>query len=561
VRSRTFGDRIVGLAPVVTLVVFLLPVLAGLGATLLPALGVHPALGETSPGLGPFRTFFTLPGVKTSLWLTVRVGLLSALLAFAIAVLFCACFSGTRAFDRARVFLSPLLAVPHSASAIGLAFLLAPSGWLFRFAAGPLGFSRPPHVITVQDEFGLSYVLAILLKAVPYLILMVMAALGQVRPERSLAVSRSLGYGPVTAWLKTVFPLVYGQIRLPVYAVLAFALSAVDVALIMAPNTPPPLAVFVLRLFNDKRPLMQLPGAAGAMVLFGVVLGCIVLWRCVELLLGRMAGGTLVSGKRGGSGRPLRWVSLGVVGAMGVLSLAGFAVLGIWSVARWWRFPDVLPRKYSLGVWQGQLGGLGDPTLVTLFVGGGAVLLALVLILGCLENEDRLNLPRPDRSLVLLYVPLLVPQISFLFGTQVLFILSGVQGTWVALIWSHLLFVLPYMFLSLADPWRALDKRYARTAACLGASPGRVFFRVKLPMLLPPVCVACAVGFSVSAGEYLPTIFAGAGRFSTLTTEAVTLAAGGDRRVAAVYAFLQTGLPLLVYVAALWGPGRNRFKG
>lgn len=558
-RGRSLGDRLVGLTPVATLVVFLLPVLAGLGATLLPALGVHPALGEVSPGLEPFRTFFALPGVGTSFWLTVRVGLLSAFLAFAISVLFCAGVSRTRAFTRARVLLSPLLAVPHSASAIGLAFLVAPSGWLFRLAAGPLGLERPPNVITVQDELGLSYVLAVLLKAVPYLILMIMAALGQVRPERSLAVSRSLGYGPVAAWLKTVFPLVYGQIRLPVYAGLAFALSAVDVALIMAPNTPPPLAVFVLRLFNDKRAAMQLPGAAGAMVLFGVVLGCIGLWRCGEMLVGRFWGTRLVSGRRGGSGRGVQGGSLLCVGGMGALSLAGFVVLGIWSLAGWWRFPDMFPGSVSLRIWRAQLGGLGDPTMVTLLVGGGAVLLALALILGCLENEDRRDLPRPDRSLILLYIPLLVPQVSFLFGTQILFILAGVQGTWVGLIWSHLLFVLPYMFLSLADPWRSLDKRYARTAACLGASPVRVFFRVKLPMLLQPICVACAVGFSVSAGEYLPTLFAGAGRFATLTTEAVTLAAGGDRRVAAVYAFLQTGLPLLVYVAALWGTGKKRF--
>ena len=43
-------------------------------------------------------------------------------------------------------------------------------------------------------------------------------------------------------------------------------------------------------------------------------------------------------------------------------------------------------------------------------------------------------------------------------------------------------------------------------------------------------CLAGAVGFAVSAGLYLPTLFAGGGRFVTLTTEAVTLASGGDRR-------------------------------
>jgi len=113
------------------------------------------------------------------------------------------------------------------------------------------------------------------------------------------------------------------------------------------------------------------------------------------------------------------------------------------------------------------------------------------------------------------------------------------------------LFVLPYVFLTLADPYRALDERYARAALCLGASPNRVFWRVKLPMLLRPVLFALAVGFAVSVAQYLPTLFAGGGRFATLTTEAVALSGGADRRVMGVYAFLQALLPLVGFTAAL----------
>ncbi|HXQ65311.1 MAG TPA: ABC transporter permease, partial [Alphaproteobacteria bacterium] len=53
---------------------------------------------------------------------------------------------------------------------------------------------------------------------------------------------------------------------------------------------------------------------------------------------------------------------------------------------------------------------------------------------------------------------------------------------------------------------------------------------------------------------YLPTLFAGAGRLSTLTTVAVTLAAGADRRVIGVYVFLQSLLPLVLYGLALLLP-------
>lgn len=84
---------------------------------------------------------------------------------------------------------------------------------------------------------------------------------------------------------------------------------------------------------------------------------------------------------------------------------------------------------------------------------------------------------------------------------------------------------------------------------------------VKLPILLRPLLTAAAIGFAVSVAQYLPTLFMGAGRVATLTTEAVTLSSGSDRRVTGVYAVLQAVLPLGTYVAALFLPAfvhRNR---
>lgn len=201
-----------------------------------------------------------------------------------------------------------------------------------------------------------------------------------------------------------------------------------------------------------------------------------------------------------------------------------------------------------------QADALAWPGWTTVTVAFAAALIAIALVLGCLENEQRNGVTPGSRVLWLIYAPLLAPQIGFLFGVQVLFISAGLDGSWAALVWGHLLFVLPYVFLALADPWRRLDERYARTARCLGAAPDRVFWRVKLPMLLRPVLFALTVGFAVSVGEYLPTVFAGGGRFATLTTEAVSLASGGDRRVVGVYSFLQALLPWIGFMLAIGVP-------
>ncbi len=100
-------------------------------------------------------------------------------------------------------------------------------------------------------------------------------------------------------------------------------------------------------------------------------------------------------------------------------------------------------------------------------------------------------------------------------------------------------------------PGARSDTRYLRSAACLGAPPWRVLTRVTLPLLARPIAAAAAVGFAVSCGLYLPTLFAGAGRFDSLTTLAVAASAGGDRRIAAVTASLQALFPLLAYLLAV----------
>ena len=93
------------------------------------------------------------------------------------------------------------------------------------------------------------------------------------------------------------------------------------------------------------------------------------------------------------------------------------------------------------------------------------------------------------------------------------------------------------------------------------ASAAQTFWRLRLPMLLAPVLAAVAVGIAVSVGQYLPSLMIGGGRVSTLTTEAVALASGGDRRAIGVWALLQTALALAPFAVAVLLPGlwwRNR---
>jgi len=543
-------------APWITIALFLLPVAAGLVGTVLPAFGYLPAIGAEQLSVGPWRALMDQPGVMTSVRLSVQTGLLATAFSLALAAAFCALLPDRASYRRLSAMVSPLLATPHVALAIGLAFVIAPSGWLLRLVSPVLtGWDRPPvDLVTVRDPNGLAMVLGLVLKEVPYLILMITAALGQTPHAALRRIGSALGYHPAATWFKLVFPLVYAQLRLPVYAVLAFSMSTVEVGLILGPGNPPPLALLAARWFADYDLQQYFPAAAAATLQGLLVLAALLAWRAGEAgvaLLGRV---WCERGVRAGAIETAAHVTAHTAAGLAALGLLlGLAALlgtAFWSFAQSWRFPAAFPEQWTMQTWALQLPRMTDTVLTTVGLALASAFVAVLLTVACLEAETRRGHAPARRVLWLVYAPLLVPQIAFLYGFQVVLVKLGLDGSRLAVAWAHLVFVLPYAFLSLADPWRALDPRYARTAAALGVTPWRVLWRVRLPMLLKPVLLAFAIGCAVSVGQYLPTLFAGAGRVATLTTEAVTLSSGADPRIMGVYAFAQAGIPLFIYGAA-----------
>ena len=129
------------------------------------------------------------------------------------------------------------------------------------------------------------------------------------------------------------------------------------------------------------------------------------------------------------------------------------------------------------------------------------------------------------------------------------------------IIWGHLLWVMPWMLFVLKPAWQRIDSRLILIAQTLGWSQGRIFWLVKCPQLVRPALIAFAVGFSVSIAQYMPTLWLGAGRYSTLTTEAVALSSGGSSEILATQALWQLLLPLLVFaLAAFLAAWIGRFR-
>ncbi|BDA86953.1 ABC transporter permease [Aureimonas sp. SA4125] len=531
------------------------PVVVGLVGVILPAFGYLPALGGTAFSLQPFRDLFAVPGLAASALLSLAAGLLTTLVSVGATLLFTAAFAGTRGFRLARRGLGPLLGVPHAAAAFGLAFLIAPSGLLVRLVSAPLGLTTPPDLLIVGDPMGLAMMAGLIVKELPFLLLVVIAALPQADPERGLKLARSLGYGRVAGFTLAVWPAVYRQIRLPVLAVAAFASSVVDVALILGPMTPAPLAVRLVEWMGDPDLSLRFQAAAGAVLQLGLTLAVLALWLGVERLGAFVCRRMAARGARFHRDRPMRRAAALPVALAFAATGLGLLLLALWSIAGLWTFPDILPPTLTLRSWRDSLTSLAAPLARTAVLGFGSALVALLLVVAMLEQRRRTHSGTGPARLspgvaALLYLPLIVPQVAFIFGLQILVLAAGIAPSTGLLVAVHLVFVAPYVALALAAPWFALDPRYDRMAASLGRSRRAAFWRLRLPLLAGPILTALAIGFAVSAGQYLPTLLIGAGRLPTITTEAVALASGGNRRVIGVTAVLQTLLPGLVFLAA-----------
>ena len=506
---------------------------------------------------GAFMSLWSWNGLWPAIRLSLVTGLAATLIGLAMTAALFALFQGHRIF---RVFLrlvAPFLAVPHATAALALTFILAPSGWIMRgvvtlFNALGIPISQtPPDFITINDPGGLALIFGLVIKEVPFLVLMCVAAWGQCDAPRRRLVASALGYGRITGFWLTIWPVLYPQLRLPIFAVLAYSMTTVDMAMILGPSLPPSLAVQISKWITLPEPLYQGMAAAAAVVQLTLVAATLLVWRFLELMGRAISRAQFQSGIRGLSlDGPIKFFGL-VFGLVGFGALIfGLLALGIWSIAGFWPYPDVLPQTYTPRVWAEAQSGVIKATQNTVILALLSTVTAVFLVLAVLQSEFLGK--RTYRSQHIIYVPLLVPQITFLPGLYQLTLTAGISGQILTVAFAHFIFVLPYVALTMGPAFRAWDIRYAMVASAMGASRKKIFWQVRLPMLLRPILISSAVGIATSVAQFLPSQLIGAGRIETLTTEAVTLTSGGNRRLIGTYGLVQSLFPAIAFGLALW---------
>ena len=238
-----------------------------------------------------------------------------------------------------------------------------------------------------------------------------------------------------------------------------------------------------------------------------------------------------------------------------VLYLAVMLALALGSFSGVWAFPALLPQTWSLGAW-GSVWASSATLVTTLTLGLGSGATALLWSVAWLETAP----PGWDALLRrAIYLPLVLPSVLWVLGVHATALRLGLDGRWSGLWLAHGLACLPYVLIALSPSYSGFDPRYRLIAATLGHGRAAFLWRVKWPLLRASLASALAVGFAVSVAQYLPTLFVGAGRFASVTTEAVTLASGAQRSLTSAYAWLQWLLPALGFALASRAGRPRRF--
>ncbi|WP_339768217.1 ABC transporter permease subunit [uncultured Paraglaciecola sp.] len=511
----------------------------------MPLFGVIVGLWPSVPisGADVIR-FFAYNGLTLSITNTLFISLAAPLLALYVAFMVYSQYRFNPRWQTLEKRLAPLLSLPHLAVALGLVYLFSSGGMVFNALWG-LFDQAAPDWLGLPRKSLFTMVLAISIKEVPFFLLILSALGRQLAIKDWLLQGKALGYTERASWWLLIFPIMLKQSRLALLAAMAYTLSVLDLSLLIGPNIPQLYAVVLYNWQTGFTTYEQANAFLGNLVLL-VMLGLLIFsiyvheWFAVK----RLRTNAIMA-------NPFKIARISQIftawlGFFSLLTVAILATFLLWSMG--WNSQSTLSTaNWSFALWQDEWFFMQRPLLNSLNIAFFSSILGVAVTLLALELQQQTKRKLPD---YIWLMAILLPQLSMVYGWQVAHTgLSGSYSTgWIIL--SHLPFTFAYSYLVLRGPFQSLNRHYELVAASFGYTYWQRWWRIRFMLLRPALLSALAIAFSVSVAQYIPTLMIGAGRVTTITTEAVAIASGNEQSITAVYIIVQAALPFIAFLIA-----------
>jgi len=217
--------------------------------------------------------------------------------------------------------------------------------------------------------------------------------------------------------------------------------------------------------------------------------------------------------------------------------------LAIWSFAKGWFYPSLLPKVWSLRAWEyafSDTSGVIDSLGLTVGISLAATVLSILVGVPAGRALGMYQFRGKSFVELLILAPMIVPGIAVVLGIHSIFISLGLTNSVPGVILVHLIPTIPYMVLVMAGIFSNYDPAFESQARSLGASPLKTFWYVTLPAIMPGIIVGGLFAFLVSWSQYILTLLIGGGRVVTLPLLLFNFATSGRNDI--------TGAIGLIYI-------------
>ena len=104
-------------------------------------------------------------------------------------------------------------------------------------------------------------------------------------------------------------------------------------------------------------------------------------------------------------------------------------------------------------------------------------------------------------------LPMLNPDIVTAISLMLFFSILSIQSGFFTLLLSHIIFCIPYVFLSVTPRLRSLDENTIEAALDLGCTPFQAIVKVIVPQIMPGVLSGALVAFTMSFDDFIISYF------------------------------------------------------
>lgn len=179
--------------------------------------------------------------------------------------------------------------------------------------------------------------------------------------------------------------------------------------------------------------------------------------------------------------------------------------LFVQSVAGPWDYKNLLPSSFTLDNYIAVIDTYNIPktTLNSIIVSSIVVVISLILAIFPAKFIGTREFKGKTWVQVFTMMPVMAPGIIVLFGIGSVFAKMGIYRTYMSLILSEVVFLIPYMVMVLVPVFKNYEVGVEDQAATLGIGRLSVLMNITLPSIKSGLAVACMYVFISSWATFL----------------------------------------------------------